>query len=462
MACSVTVYITAHNYAAYLEQSIQSVLTQTFSDWELIIIDDGSTDHTPDILNLHCNNNKIRILSHPVNQGLTKSANVAIREATGRYVMRLDADDYLDPHALLVMVTTLDANPGVGLVYPDYYHVDENGVVMEMIRRKQLHTEAKVLDLPAHGACTMFRKSCIDALGGYNESIRCQDGYDFWIRLIDQYPVLNVNLPLFYYRKHSVSLTTNQAVILNTRRYIKNLFIEKKYVNTPYHVLAIIPARSHPDYPRRLFDGAPLIDRTLESVLASSMISKSVVVSEDQNLRAYCRNYGVETMGRPAELADANTPLDPTIQLVVAFQRSIGFQPDVVLVLPPNAPFRRTDHIEEAITTLRIFNTDSVVSVTEAKGNFYQHREYGMSPLFQNRLLRCEQEALYRENGAVFASKSTCITPTSFLGTTVGHIVMPLSESWQIDSEYEFNLCEQMAKSARLSPDDCQAVCPAV
>src|SRR5437867_1266985 len=98
----VTVYITNHNYGRYLEQAIKSVLNQTQQDFELIVIDDGSTDDSRSIIERYADHPKIRPIFQE-NRGLNISNNIALRAARGQYIMRLDADDYLDENALTVL-----------------------------------------------------------------------------------------------------------------------------------------------------------------------------------------------------------------------------------------------------------------------------------------------------------------------------------------------------------------------
>jgi len=89
----VTVYIPTHNYEKYIEKSIQSVLSQTMDDWELIVINDGSTDDTSEILKRYAEHPKIRIVEQ-VKKGLNITNNIALRLSNAKYFMRLDADDY--------------------------------------------------------------------------------------------------------------------------------------------------------------------------------------------------------------------------------------------------------------------------------------------------------------------------------------------------------------------------------
>ena len=91
----VTVYIANHNYGRYLDQSIRTVLNQTMQDFELIIIDDGSSDNSKEVIAKHADDEKIIVIFQQ-NKGLNVTNNIALRTARGKYIMRLDADDYLD------------------------------------------------------------------------------------------------------------------------------------------------------------------------------------------------------------------------------------------------------------------------------------------------------------------------------------------------------------------------------
>ena len=239
----VTVYLVNHNYGRFLEQAVESVVKQTLQDFELIIIDDGSTDDSKDIISRFENqfDNIIAIFQH--NQGLNVTNNIALRKARGRYIVRLDADDWLDERALQILSAELDRHPDVGLVFPDYFLVDFEGNLLESVRRHNFD-DVTLMDQPAHGACTMIRTKCLREIGGYDEEFRRQDGYELWIRFIQHFGVKNVNLPLFYYRQHSESLTRNEAQILSTRA---NILAKQasKTVNEDEKVLAMIPVRGN-------------------------------------------------------------------------------------------------------------------------------------------------------------------------------------------------------------------------
>ncbi len=214
----ITIYITNYNYGKYLKQSIESVLNQSFQDFELIIIDDGSTDDSKTIIESYEDNPKIKVV-YQNNKGLTISNNTALKLSQGNFILRLDSDDYFHKDALMNLLKGFQSDE-IGMVFGDWYEVDELGDVIELKQRHNFRRDVTLYDQPAHGACTMFRKSCLIKLNGYDESIKRQDGYELWLRFIQEFKVSNINIPIFYYRQHGKSLTKNEKKLLNTRAKI--------------------------------------------------------------------------------------------------------------------------------------------------------------------------------------------------------------------------------------------------
>ena len=123
----VTVYITNYNYAHYINKAIKSVLDQSLKSFELIIVDDGSTDKSREIISKYKKDKRI-ITIFQKNKGLTVANNLATRMSKGKYIIRLDADDWLDINALQILSNYLEQNPKIGLVFPDY-----NGLLMALL-----------------------------------------------------------------------------------------------------------------------------------------------------------------------------------------------------------------------------------------------------------------------------------------------------------------------------------------
>ena len=103
------------------------------------------------MLSAFANDPRVRVIIQQ-NKGLTITNNIALRAARGRYIMRLDGDDYLHPKALRQLRTALDADPELGMVFPDYFEIDEVGEVLSEVRRHDFD-DVTLMDQPAHGAC---------------------------------------------------------------------------------------------------------------------------------------------------------------------------------------------------------------------------------------------------------------------------------------------------------------------
>ena len=183
-SCKISVVMSVFNGEKYLAQAIESILCQTFTDFEFIIIDDGSTDNTSKILTSY-NDNRILIVSQE-NRGLTKSLNKAVSLARGEYVARMDADDLSFPERFATQVQELDSCKGIDLVGCFYEVIDSAGRVSQVVKlqtdplyrlwRLQFH------NIYAHGS-VMMRRSELAKVGGYNESFACAQDYDLWLRM---------------------------------------------------------------------------------------------------------------------------------------------------------------------------------------------------------------------------------------------------------------------------------------
>lgn len=443
----VSVIIPAHNYGKYLKRALRSVLSQQFTDYEIIVVNDGSTDDTAEALVEFNNHPKIKIITHTENQGLVRSCHEAIQVSTGEYIIRLDADDYFDENALSVLSNILDINPEIGLVYPDYFLISEEGNVSDYVRLPKVGKEAILLDLPANGAGTMFRRSCYDAVGGYDLSLRWQDDYDLWLKFIKYFQIYNVNLPLFYYRRHGTNMSSNMKEKLRARRYVKQSFVERELKEARPSILGIIPARVHDFYDYlaiRELGGKPLIAYTIEEALKTPLLDRVIFTTEDITIAETARSLGIEVIMRTSKMTEGH--LQQTILHVLDKLSKVDFHPEIIAILYVNSPFRKEEHITEAINTLLIYATDSVISVCEDLKFHYHHDMHGLTPLFEKRLLRVEKEALYEENGAIHVFRRNVINEQNLMGKRIGHILMTEGESIHIKSEDDFWLAEQIVK----------------
>ena len=441
----VSVYLVNHNYGRYIRQAIESVLAQTLEDYELIIIDDGSTDDSRQIIEEYVNHPKVSTIFQQ-NKGLNITNNIALRAASGKYILRLDADDYFDPHALEVLSSYLELRPNVGMVFPDYYHVDEKGNHIETVRRHDFDS-VTVMDQPAHGACTMTRRQWLQDLGGYDESYRCQDGWDIWVRFTDQFEVGNVNLPLFYYRQHGSSLTKNEERILNTRSDIIKTFTEKK--KNRLKSIAVLPVRGKVTDPRSIalrdLGDKKVIDWSIESALDADTIETVIVTTPDTDvINHVTERYGdqVVCMKRPWETAMLNSSPAQSVLQAIAELPEEKQQHEALVVLFIESPFRSSRYIDMALDTLVTFNTDAVIAVRSATSTYYQHDGNGLKALRRTPRFRLEKDDLFKQVGDLSVWKSDHYTETAENSGTVrvGHIMMGQQASFRIESELDLEI----------------------
>jgi len=279
----ITVYITNFNYGKFIEQAIESVLDQTEKSFELIIIDDGSTDNSKEIIEKYKDVDNVRIV-YQKNKGLNVTNNIALRAARGKYIIRLDADDYFVPNALELLLDKHENDNELGMVFPDYFIVDAQGEVLERQKRHDFDNEVSLFDQAAHGACTMIRVAFLKEVGGYDESFSCQDGYELWVKFTSQFKVTNINEPLFNYRKHGKNLTSNEDRILDTRATINSKYVKK--LNKEIKSIAIIPVRGEGnDIYRLSFGKQTLLEEKINQALESNFISNVIVTSPDKKVQ---------------------------------------------------------------------------------------------------------------------------------------------------------------------------------
>lgn len=445
----VSVYVTNHNYGRFLAQAVDSVLSQTMQDFELIAIDDGSTDNSHEVLARYEGNPKV-VTIFQENKGLNVTNNIALRAARGKYIMRLDADDWLDPHALEVMASRMDRDDELGLVFPDYYLADAEGNLIEIVRRHDF-SMVEMLDQPAHGACTMARREFLLEVGGYDESFRCQDGWDIWMSLIQKFKVANVNLPLFYYRQHGRSLTRNEGRLLSTRADILRKHAQRK--GGSLSGVGIVPVRGS-RYEADSIALQPLgdkcvIDWTLDAALSSDYLRQVVVTTPDENLLAHVRRrYGtrVVTILRAPELARLNTHIEDTVLQALNEVGGAGSD-DAVVVLYVECPFRTGRQIDMMVDTLDLFGADTVVGVRPETDIFYQHNGKGLVPVRSADGLRLEREEIYRGAGKLYAVRRHYLEQNrKMIGGRIGHLVIDAHSAIQIRDEWDFEIAQYWAE----------------
>jgi glycosyltransferase involved in cell wall biosynthesis len=221
----VSVIIPAYNgVARYLEQAIDSVLAQTFQDFELIVVDDASTDDTARLVLRFA---RARYCRRPENGGQAAARNDGARLAQGAYLAFLDQDDLWDPSFLEATLALLQASPEAALVHCDGYQVNE--------RNDPLHYDAAM----KHGATitqllrgghdvatsgSLFRRTCFDAVSGYDETLAVWEDIDLAIRLYQRFPILHLPKPLYRHRLYAGNVSRDipsERALQARRRFLE-------------------------------------------------------------------------------------------------------------------------------------------------------------------------------------------------------------------------------------------------
>jgi len=453
----VSVYITNYNYASFVRQAIESVLNQTYESFELIIIDDGSKDNSREIISEYRSNPKVRIFFQE-NKGLNATNNIALHAAKGIYLMRLDADDYLDSNALLVMASILDGNEKIALVFPDYYYVNKKGEIQGQERRHDFENDVLLLDQPAHGACTMLRRSAILEVKGYSSEFVCQDGYDLWLKLTKSYLVRNTNLPLFYYRKHGHNLTNNQELIHRTRSEII-----KKHAESSQHVslkpIAVIPVLGPAFNPYcvsyQMLMGRPVINWTIDELLRIEDIADVLVTSPDEELLKMLKiNYG-ESIKIHHRSPEGSTEINPYESSIYEALSKVddADENQSVMILNIEYPLRTRLYIEKAINVMRIYDVDVVVGVSVENDIFFNHTGSGLK-VIGNELsinsMRIERDYIYRQVGGMklLKSKKDLLGSGSLVNKRIGHVLINRLGSFQVTSDVDIKIATVLVENS--------------
>ena len=439
----VTVYITNFNYGKFIKQAIESVLMQTEQSFELIIIDDGSTDNSREIIEKYKDLKNIRIV-YQKNKGLNVTNNIALRAARGKYIVRLDADDYFSPNALELLLEKLESDSKLGMVFPDYFIVDTQGEVLERQKRHDFDNEVKLFDQAAHGACTMTRVQFLREIGGYDESFSCQDGYELWVKFTSKFKVSNINEPLFYYRKHGKNLTSNEDRILDTRATINSKFVKK--FNKEIKSVAIIPVRGEGNNIYKLpFGSHTLLEEKINQALESNFITKVIVTSPDENIKKLINDKyenldKVSFFYRDKSKTRINVDLNSTLELIVKKFKNLDFK--AITILAIEFPFLKPSKIDDAINTMVLFDADSLISVRNTNKLLFRHNGRGMNPILgMEKFTKMEREMLYFHSGGISVStRKNFEKNNKMLSGKVGHILLDQKSAFEINTEFDMKI----------------------
>lgn len=219
MPPKVSVLLPCFNAEQFLEKSISSVLSSTYQNFELIAVDDGSTDSTNEIIRLFKARDARLVLHEQPNSGIVIALNNALNLAQGKYAARMDADDICIPDRFEKQIAFLEANPSVLVVGGHGYLIDEDDDLISPISVVLDHDSidsdlinkfnSRAMIHPA----AMFRTKQIQELGGYREEFICAEDLDLFLRVAEHGKLANLDSVVIHYRKHGNSVTDTRALL---------------------------------------------------------------------------------------------------------------------------------------------------------------------------------------------------------------------------------------------------------
>ncbi len=224
----VSVILPTYNCAHFLLHSIQSILSQTYHSYEIIVVDDGSTDNTKEVLTPFMQ--RIKYIYYHQSKGAHVARNLGIRSSQGKYIAFIDADDLWLPEKLQTDVEYLEMHSDISMVYSRHINIDNNGNKLDEGSRTRLPSGNIFIQLFSEQnfittSSVVVRKEVFGTTGIFDEQLlNCQD-WDMWLRIAYHFKVAGINKPLVKYRHNPHSLSKNRDNVLKYQKVI----IDKTY-----------------------------------------------------------------------------------------------------------------------------------------------------------------------------------------------------------------------------------------
>lgn len=210
----VSVIIPSYNHARFLSDAIQSVMSQTHRTVEIIVIDDGSTDETDQVIKSF---RTVRYLKQQ-NRGVTAARNVGLEQSSGSYVVFLDADDRLLSEAIDIGVRSLMAHPDCALTFGTFYMIDtegkRRGVCHPLRQRRYGYSDFLQQNFIGNPGVALYRKDALVAIDGFDPANQAAGDYDLYLRITHAFPVACHTEPVLEYRRHGSNMSNDPAVML--------------------------------------------------------------------------------------------------------------------------------------------------------------------------------------------------------------------------------------------------------
>ncbi len=357
-----SIVITNYNYSKYLGRCIRSCLNQIFSEpYEVILVDDNSKDNSLKVANEFKNFDNFKIIKNKKNVGVAASANFGFKKCKGKYIVRIDSDDYVSRHFLFFLTFYLRLNPNKFGVACDYAYINKEEKIIKRMSCK---------DRPI--ACgILYDKSKLSKYGYYNKNFRHREEEELRARVGINYKLGFLEIPLYRYRLHTSNKTKTKDYLIKYKNkiqeiYQKEIFNKTKKTKNKKNIVAIIPARAGS---KRLknknilnFKGLPMIAWTIKSALKSKFINDVFVSSESKKILKIAKKYNAKPILRPKKLSADDVPKIEAIRHAIK-KLSHKKKIDIVVSLQANSPNLNPSDIDICISHMINKNKKEVMSL---------------------------------------------------------------------------------------------------
>jgi glycosyltransferase involved in cell wall biosynthesis len=249
----VSIIVTSYNHAEYLEQRMESLIHQDYNNREIIVIDDGSTDDSRQVLEKYKAYPNIHLVFLEKNTGYAHACNLGLKMSQGDYVMFAECDDFNEASHLSVLVTLLDCRPDVGVAYCQSHIVNEQGQIIgndfhnrddafKTLCRQDTAIPKETMSRFLLYACVipnmsaaLIRKGCIDRVGGLSTQYRVCADWDFWCKMAEHCSFYYIIAPLNYFRTHSTTVRSTAGISLHVIEYYKLLYNAFSKINMSFY-----------------------------------------------------------------------------------------------------------------------------------------------------------------------------------------------------------------------------------
>jgi glycosyltransferase involved in cell wall biosynthesis len=234
----ITVLMPVYNGERHLSEAIDSILVQTYRDYEFLIIDDGSNDQTLEIIKKF-NDSRIRLIQNRSNIGIIKTLNKGIGESRGKYIARMDADDISLPERFRLQIEFLETEPQVALVGGQFSYIDNDGKIFahEKVPLNNDTLQKQLLKKCCFSHPTvMIKTSVLKEVGGYNIKAHYAEDYELWLRIAENYQVANLKESILLYRVHPNQISINKVKHqVDMARQCRRDAIERRFPGCNHH-----------------------------------------------------------------------------------------------------------------------------------------------------------------------------------------------------------------------------------